>query len=155
MPNQEPASAWIFGNSSVRVGTQGLFHPYLKTLFPPFLPTRLTASGSPRMQLDPILHSWLNNNNYYLLFIRRKIAFKYLIYCAQNITWVRTSNIRIHTGNIRVHTSNIRVKSKKDDSKQGHKHRKKEREKEKKEKERRKERRTRTRKGEKKKIGKK
>ena len=26
----EPASAWIFGNSSVRVGTQGLFCPYLK-----------------------------------------------------------------------------------------------------------------------------
>ena len=27
MPNQEPASARIFGNSSVRVGTQGLFCP--------------------------------------------------------------------------------------------------------------------------------
>ena len=49
MPNQEPASAWIFGNSSVRVGTQGLFRPYLKTFVPPFLPTRLTAPGSPRM----------------------------------------------------------------------------------------------------------
>ena len=36
MPNQEPASAWIFGNSSVRVGTQGLFCPYLKTFVPPF-----------------------------------------------------------------------------------------------------------------------
>ena len=48
-PNQEPASAWIFGNSSVRIGTQGLFHPYLKTLVLPFLPTRLTAPGSPRM----------------------------------------------------------------------------------------------------------
>ena len=50
MPNQEPASAWIFGNSSVRVGTQGLFRPYLKTFVPPFLPTRLTAPGSPRMR---------------------------------------------------------------------------------------------------------
>ena len=42
VPNQEPASAWIFGNSSVRVGTQGLFRPYLKNFVPPFLPTRLT-----------------------------------------------------------------------------------------------------------------
>ena len=49
VPNQEPASAWIFGNSSVRVGTQGLFRPYLKTLVAPFLSTRLTAPGSPRM----------------------------------------------------------------------------------------------------------
>ena len=49
VPNQEPASAWIFGNSSVRVGTQGLFRPYLKTFLAPFLPTRLTAPGSPRM----------------------------------------------------------------------------------------------------------
>ena len=49
MPNQEPASAWIFGNSSVRVGTRGLFRPCLKTFVPPFLPTRLTAPGSPRM----------------------------------------------------------------------------------------------------------
>ena len=39
MPNQEPASAWNFGNSSVRVGTQGLFHPCLKTFVAPFLPT--------------------------------------------------------------------------------------------------------------------
>ena len=39
----------FFGNSPVRVGTQGLFRPYLKTLVPPFLPTRLTAPGSPRM----------------------------------------------------------------------------------------------------------
>ena len=29
VPNQEPASAWIFGNRSVRVGTQGLFYPYV------------------------------------------------------------------------------------------------------------------------------
>ena len=49
VPNQEPASAWFFGNSSVRVGTQGLFRPYLKTFVGPFLPTRLTAPGSPRM----------------------------------------------------------------------------------------------------------
>ena len=49
MPNQEPAPAWSFGNSSVRVGTQGLFRPYLKTLVTSFLPTRLTAPGSPRM----------------------------------------------------------------------------------------------------------
>ena len=49
VPNQEPASAWIFRNSSVRVGTQGLFRPYLKTFVLPFLPTRLTAPGSPRM----------------------------------------------------------------------------------------------------------
>ena len=38
-----------FGNSSVRVGTQRLFRPYLKTFVPPFLPTWLTAPGSPRM----------------------------------------------------------------------------------------------------------
>ena len=49
VPNQEPASAWIFGNGPVRVGTQGLFRPYLKTFVPPFLPTRLTVPGSPRM----------------------------------------------------------------------------------------------------------
>ena len=47
VPNQEPASAWIFGNGSVRVGTQGLFRAYLKTFVAPFLPTRLTAPGSP------------------------------------------------------------------------------------------------------------
>ena len=49
VPNKEPAFAWIFGNSSVRVGTQGLFRPYLKTFDAPFLRTRLTAPGSPRM----------------------------------------------------------------------------------------------------------
>ena len=37
-------------NSLVRVGTQGLFRPYLKTFVPPFLPTRLTAPGSPRTE---------------------------------------------------------------------------------------------------------
>ena len=49
VPNQVQVSASIFGNSSVRVGTQGLFRLYLKTFVPPFLPTRLTALGSPRM----------------------------------------------------------------------------------------------------------
>ena len=39
----------FFGNGPVRVGTQGLFRPYLKTLVAPFLPTRLSARGSPRM----------------------------------------------------------------------------------------------------------
>ena len=34
----------------MRVGTQGLFRPYLKTFVAPFLPTRLTAPGSPRMR---------------------------------------------------------------------------------------------------------
>ena len=33
----------------MRVGTQGLFRPYLKSFVLPFLPTRLTAPGSPRM----------------------------------------------------------------------------------------------------------
>ena len=42
--------------SSVGVGTQGLVCPYLKTFIPPFLPTRLTAPGSPRMMTQ---HSWL------------------------------------------------------------------------------------------------
>ena len=49
VPNQEPESAWIFGSSSVTVGTKGLFRPYLKIFATPFLPTRLTAPGSPRM----------------------------------------------------------------------------------------------------------
>ena len=49
VPNQEPASVWIFGNASLRVGTQGLIRPYLKTFVTPFLSTRLTAPGSPRM----------------------------------------------------------------------------------------------------------
>ena len=49
VPNQVQVSAWIFGNSSVRVGTQGLFRPYLKTFVAPFLPTWLTAPWSPTM----------------------------------------------------------------------------------------------------------
>ena len=48
--NPEPASSWIFGNSLVRLGTQGVFRPYLKTFVAPFLPTRLTAPRSPRMR---------------------------------------------------------------------------------------------------------
>ena len=36
----------------MRVGTQGLFRPYLKTFFVPFLPTRLTVPGSLRMDLS-------------------------------------------------------------------------------------------------------
>ena len=40
---------FFFGNVPVRVGTQGLFRPYLKTFVAPFLPARLTAPGSPRM----------------------------------------------------------------------------------------------------------
>ena len=36
---------------SMRVGKQGLFRPYLKTFIPPFLLTRLTAPGSPRMEM--------------------------------------------------------------------------------------------------------
>ena len=40
---------FFFGNVAVRVGTQGLFRPCLKTFVAPFLPARLTAPGSPRM----------------------------------------------------------------------------------------------------------
>ena len=49
MPNQEPAFSWPFGNGPVRVGTQGLFRPCLKTFVAPSNPARLTAPGSPRM----------------------------------------------------------------------------------------------------------
>ena len=38
-----------FWKYSLRVGTLGLFHPYVKTFVAPFLPTQLTAPGSPRM----------------------------------------------------------------------------------------------------------
>ena len=41
--------AWPFRNGPVRVGTQGLFRPCLKTFVAPFLQVRLTAFGSPRM----------------------------------------------------------------------------------------------------------
>ena len=50
MPNQEPAIAWPFRNGPVRVVTQGLFRLCLKTFVAPFLPARLTAPGSPRME---------------------------------------------------------------------------------------------------------
>ena len=43
--------SWPFGNGPVRVGTQGLFRPWLKTFVAPFNPARLTAPGSPRMYL--------------------------------------------------------------------------------------------------------
>ena len=49
MPNQEQAPAWIFGNSSVRVGTLRALSSLLENFRPPFLLTRLTAPGSPRM----------------------------------------------------------------------------------------------------------
>ena len=40
----------IWNSGPVRVGTQGLCHLCLKTLVAPFLPARLTAPGSPRME---------------------------------------------------------------------------------------------------------
>ena len=49
VPNQEPEFAWPFGNGPARVGTQGLFRLCLKTFVAPFLPSRLTTPGSPRM----------------------------------------------------------------------------------------------------------
>ena len=58
MPNQEPAVAWPFGNGPVRVGTQGLFRPCLKTFVAPVLPARLTAPGSPRMEPSVFSATW-------------------------------------------------------------------------------------------------
>ena len=69
----------------MRVGTQRLFRPYLKTFVPPFLLTRLTDPGSPRMrntstctslcslQVQPffkkeLLNLELNKKSIYLLF---------------------------------------------------------------------------------------
>ena len=49
VPSQEPAFGGLFGNGLVRVGTQGFFHPCLKTFVAAFLSTRLTALGSLRM----------------------------------------------------------------------------------------------------------
>ena len=79
VPNQEPAFAWPFGNGPVRVGTQGLFRPCLKTFVPPFLPTRLTAPGSPRMRKGPIIgilgrfvHSKVK-----ITMVRTKFEFRY------------------------------------------------------------------------------
>ena len=75
MPNQEPASAWIFGNSSVRVGIQGLFRPYLKTFVLSSLTTRLTAPGSPRMA-----YSWNRDKVYSELFkLSLSLSFTHLI----------------------------------------------------------------------------
>ena len=48
MPNKEPALTWPFGNGPERVGTRLC----LKTFVAPFLPARLTAPGSPRMQFE-------------------------------------------------------------------------------------------------------
>ena len=79
VPNQAPASAWIFGNSSVRVGTQGLFCPYLKTFVPPFLPTRLTAPGSPRMRKGPIIGilGRVVQSRVKITMVRAKFEFRY------------------------------------------------------------------------------
>ena len=49
VPSQEPAFGGLFGNGLVRVGTQGLFHPCLKTFVAAFLSTQLTVLGSLRM----------------------------------------------------------------------------------------------------------
>ena len=38
LPNQEPVFAKPFGNGPVRLGTQGFFRPFLKTLVAPFCP---------------------------------------------------------------------------------------------------------------------
>ena len=49
------------------VSTQGLFRPYLKTFVLPFLSTRLTAPGSPRMErtkfFEPCLCDTLSRSN--------------------------------------------------------------------------------------------
>ena len=60
VPNQGPASSWIFGNGPVRVGTQGLFRPYLKTFFPPFLPTPLAP--------DPTDCPWVSEDVYMFVY---------------------------------------------------------------------------------------
>ena len=63
MLNQEPASAGIFVIGPVRVSTQGLFRPYLKTFVAHFLPTQVTAPGSPRMTLALFGDVWGEANN--------------------------------------------------------------------------------------------
>ena len=60
VPNQEPAFAWPFGNGPMRVGTQGLFRPCLKTFVAPFLPAWLTAPGLQRMQFHGCLWKYTN-----------------------------------------------------------------------------------------------
>ena len=44
VPNKDAAFASPFGNGPMRVGTQGLFRPCLKTFVAPFLLARLSAS---------------------------------------------------------------------------------------------------------------
>ena len=56
VPNQEPAFAWLFGNGLVTVHTQGLFRLGLRIFVAPFLSTRLTAPGSPR--ISRLEQSW-------------------------------------------------------------------------------------------------
>ena len=51
-----------FWKKSERVGTQGVFHRYLKTFVSPFLPTRLTAPGSSRMA-QPLFSGHLYSGN--------------------------------------------------------------------------------------------
>ena len=61
----------------MRVGTQGLFCPHLKTFVPPFLPTWLTAPGSPKMSLHA-QQSWKSttlHKNAWNSFIYIKIFF--------------------------------------------------------------------------------
>ena len=91
MPNQEPASAWMFGNSSVRVGTQGLFRQYLKTFVPPFLLTRLTAPGSPRMVAGQHLVKTCKQKEYFQMRLCSSIASQ----CrAKNTFCHKTSNFK-------------------------------------------------------------
>ena len=58
----------IFGNGPEGVGTQGIFHPYLKIFVPPFLPNRLTAPGSPRMVGSGTRISWKFSGQSYMGF---------------------------------------------------------------------------------------
>ena len=67
VPNQEPTSAWIFGNGLVRVGTQGLFHPYLKTFVPPFLPTDWLPLQGLQGWLIAYLLIMMSNKDYHKL----------------------------------------------------------------------------------------
>ena len=89
VPNQEPASAWIFGNSLVRVGTQGLFCPSWKLssrLFP-FLATRLTAPGSPRMVFTMHRKKMISNSSF------QKFSFQGPYVWIINNCWTRLNKI--------------------------------------------------------------
>ena len=55
----------------MRVGTQGFFHLCLKTFVAPFLPARLTAPGSPRMEEG----TWSGKENGSLLECRGDISY--------------------------------------------------------------------------------